>query len=191
MELLCSTNVVDSSEEIYITIAAILAFIGVAIAAILSYRSNIKTNENNRRIEEAKLKYDFFEKYFEALKNTSKELKMLSTNRKPEKVGFDALAKREIENYSKFECIYNEIMPFIVREKIQEIDKDVTTISHNIFAMKTSLSEDKKGMFSTKFNKEDYKTCYNEITTMQKKYIEIIDNELRGVSENLRSFKID
>lgn len=209
MELLCSTDVATSSEGVYITITAVIAFLGVTIAAALNYRSNIKTNNYNIYISECRMKHDFaIEEYKIAHAFTLEETKLKHTFTKECFDVLVGLAKqlKTSENITTFTnkddktimadfvkniksqvITYESILPYINYSKIADIESELMEIYPKINVLSQIVSE---GTEISPENKSSTHNLLTSILSINHRYAVIINNELIELSETLRSFNI-
>ncbi len=113
------TDMKDFIMNYALIITAIISLIGVSFAAIMSYQSNIKINQQKLKHEEKKLKQEFFQKSFDNLREASATLR---------ERGIDGYNYEEVPaEIKKSINVFNSITPFISKENRDILEKIKTS----------------------------------------------------------------
>lgn len=178
--------------NIVLIITAISSLLGVALAAILNYRSNIKTNKANIKLEERKARYPYLKESFDVLLETSKKIDEIELIL-PKKINLknkDSIKTKEliIDCCFKVLNLLKSVEPYLIKP-----DRDVLMDKYNEINMRNDkIQMQALELDDEKMTKDELYDTFIETSEMmihlKHEFRDVLSKELTRISDVLREY---
>lgn len=178
--------------DLALIITAISSLLGVALAAILNFWSNIKTNKANIKLEERKVRYPYLKESFDVLLETSKKIDEIELDL-PKKINIknkDSIKTKEliIDSCFKVLDLLKSVEPYLIKH-----DRDILMCKYKEIELRNNkIRSQYWDQNEEKMTDEEFGNFFTEtghlMVHLKHEFRDVLSKELTRISDVLREY---